>query len=145
MGSDIESPWRMVVQIAFAQKGSEMNHEPLDRSINLSYVELPVMISYNINRLRLALGIAPAVLVGAKVLDGDELNTPLTENHKRFDALPICAELRYRLATHLCLEARYENSMLSITKENSTGTFRIWRKNTGTFNRLITFGIAYQL
>ena len=67
LGSDLDSPWRMVVEVAFTNKGSHV--EAYDRDLSASYIELPIMMSYNAmeNRLRVAAGIAPAVLVGASV------------------------------------------------------------------------------
>lgn len=146
LSRDTESPWRMVVELAFAQKGSEVNRSDFRRSINLSYVEVPLMLSYNTmnNRLRLAAGVAPAVLVRAAVNDDGIENTALQDNYRKTDLLPLTATARYRFTDHLCLEGRYESSMLSISKEEGQGTYRILRSNKGTFSRVITIGLAWQ-
>lgn len=146
LGRDTESPWRMVVELAFAQKGSEINGDSFLRSIDLSYVELPLMLSYNCmkNRLRVAAGVAPAVLVDASVSDDDIENSALQDNYRRVDLLPLTAMVRYRFAERLCLEALYESSMVSISKQEGQGTYRLFRSNKGTFSRVICFGLAWQ-
>ena len=58
--------------------------------------------------------------------------------------LPLTLMARSYLTNHLFVEVRYQNSMLSVTKENATGTFRIFRSNTGAFHRLVTFGLGWQ-
>ena len=146
LGSDIDSPWRMVVELAFTQKGSVTGDETFNRDISLSYVELPLMMSYNLieGRLRLALGIAPAVLVGARVTDDGADNQPLADTYKAVDLLPLTAAVRYLFTDHLGIEGRYENSMLSVSDNQGSGTYRIVRDNKGTFSRLITIGLTYK-
>lgn len=138
------APLRLVVELAYAQKGSHIGST--DGEIALQYVEMPVMLAYELmdSRLRFSAGVAPAVLVGANVTFGGVTDPNHSANYNRFDALPLTAALRYRFADHLCLEARYQNSMLSVTRENGSGTYRIFRSNIGSFNRLLTFGLAWQ-
>ncbi len=140
---DVRSPWRMVVELAYTNKGSHI--EEYDRNLSASYIELPIMISYNFldNRMRVAAGVAPAVLVGSKVTNYGAEDIPSQENFTAFDWLPITVGLRYRLFDHLGIEARYQNSLLSITKENGSGTYRIFKDNKGCFSRLVSFVLTY--
>ena len=140
---DVQSPWRMVVELAFTNKGSHI--EDYDRKLSASYIELPIMISYNFldNRMRVAAGVAPAVLVGSKVTNYGAEDIPSQENFTAFDWLPITVGLRYRFFDHLGIEARYQNSLLSITKENGSGTYRIFKDNKGCFSRLVSFALTY--
>lgn len=145
MGSDFSSPWRMVIELAYTHKGSYI--EASDRTLRANYIEIPVMLSFNAldNRLRIAAGVAPGVLVGAKVTSpGDVIDQPSTDNFKKMDLLPLTASVRYRIGNHIGIEGRYQNSMFSITKENATGTYRIWRDNKGAFSRLLSIGLFYQ-
>lgn len=145
LAADINSPWRMVVELAYTHKGSYI--EASDRTLMANYIEIPIMLSYNAldNHLRIAGGVAPGILANAKVTSpGDVIDQPSTDNFKRFDLLPLTASIRYRFGNHLGIEGRYQNSMLSITKENATGTYRIWRDNKGAFSRLLTIGLFYQ-
>ena len=140
LGED-ESPWRLVVELAYAQKGSSIQHN--NGRISLQYVEVPVMLSFNMldNRLRLAAGVAPAVLVGAKV-EFDGIEQPAqAEKYKRTDLLQLTADGSYRFTNHLMVEGRYQNSLLTVY--DGPGPYRIWTSNHGAFNRLLTFGIAY--
>jgi len=140
---DVRSPWRMVVELAYTNKGSHI--EEYDRNLSASYIELPIMISYNFldNRMRIAAGVAPAVLVGSKVTNYGAEDIPSQENFTAFDWFPITVGLRYRLFDHLGIEARYQNSLLSITKENGSGTYRIFKDNKGCFSRLVSFVLTY--
>ena len=144
LSADASSPLRMVVELAYAQKGSYVAQ--IDRNIYVDYVEMPLMLSYRLldDRLRLAAGVAPAVLVHAEVTDAGVDNPVSVQNYRRFDALPLVASVRYLVGGHFAVEARWEDSMVSITKENGSGTYRLWRENRGAFNRLVTLGLAYQ-
>ena len=140
-----DGSFRFVVELGLTQKGSRINSSSLDRTISLFYVEVPLMLAYDMldgNKLRAAVGVAPAILARANVkTDGvyDELHS---HNYKRMDALPICVSLRYKITDHLGIDVRYYNSMLNIAKENGIGTYRIFRSNKGQFNRLLQAGIT---
>ena len=142
LGDDVQSPWRVEVELAYTQKGSRIQHN--DGNISLQYVEVPVMLSYCMleNRLRIAAGVAPAVLVGARVtFDGIEDPAHATK-YKRMDWMPLTMAVGYRFTEHVMAEARYQNSLLS--DFDGAGTYRIWTSNHGAFNRLVTIGVAYQ-
>lgn len=140
---DVQSPWRMVVELAFTNKGSHI--EDYDRKLSASYIEIPVMISYNCfdNRLRVAAGVAPAVLIGSRVTNYGTEDIPAQENFTAFDWLPLTIGLRFRVFDHLGVEVRYQNSFLSITKENGSGTYRLFKDNKGAFSRLVSFALTY--
>ena len=144
-GWDERTPWRMVVELAFTQKGSTVNADGWQRRISLNYVELPVMMSYTMlaNRLRIGAGVAPAILVGAKVLDNGVNNPAQEDNYRRFDRLPVLLSARYLFTDNLAVEARFSTSLLSITEQNATGTYRIFKDNKGAFNRTVSLGLAY--
>ncbi len=136
---------RFVVELGLTQKGSRISSSSLDRTISLFYVEVPLMLAYDMfegNKFRAGVGIAPAVLASANVkTDGvyDELHS---QNYKRIDALPICVSVRYKITDHFGVDVRYYNSMLNTAKENGIGTYRIFRSNKGQFNRLLQAGIT---
>ena len=140
LGSDVHSPWRMVVELAFTNKGSFI--KDYDYTYSVSYIELPLMLCYSAmdTRLRLAAGVAPALRVAATASYGDQL---AADNFTAVDWLPLTASVSYRFSDHLGIEGRYQNSMLSITKQNGSGTYRIFRSNTGCFHNLVTVGLTY--
>ncbi len=145
-GWDERTPWRMVVELAFTQKGARIVREDFQRTISLNYVELPIMLSYTLldQRLRLAAGVAPAVQVGASVLDyGGEHNVAHEQNYKRMDYLPVLLSARYLFTENLGFELRFQTSMLSITEQNAHPAYRIVTSNTGSFNRAISAGLSY--
>ena len=136
--------WRFLVELGLTQKGARINNASLDRSISLLYVELPLMLAYDLmeGKLRLGAGVAPAILAHASVkTDGanDELQA---QNYKRLDALPVCLSAALRLNQRLGLDLHWYNSLLNTVVENGTGTYRIWRSNKGQFNRLLQLGLT---
>lgn len=141
---DADGTWRPVVELAYTQKGSYIGQ--YDRRLSADYVEVALMMSYNCldERLRVAAGVAPAVLVRSSVTNGGSVDQLATDNFTPIDWLPFTFTASYRFTNHLCLEARWQNSMLSVTKENASGTYRIFRSNKGAFHRLVTFGLAYR-
>jgi hypothetical protein len=142
LGSDLQSPWRLEVELAYTQKGSRIQHN--DGNISLQYVEMPVMLLYSMleNRLRIAAGVAPAVLVGAKVTFYGAEDPGQAAKYKRMDWMPLTLAVGYRFTEHIGAEIRYQNSLLS--DSDGAGAYRIWRSNHGEFNRLVTLGVAYQ-
>lgn len=145
LGQDANSPWRMVIEMAYTQKGSNINNDLLKRTITLNYVELPLMMNYTMldGTLRLAAGVAPAVLVGARVSDGGEQNVAQEENFRRFDWCPLTVSARYLFSYSIAVEARFQTSMLSVVDQAASGTYRLFRDNRGAFNRTVSIGLTY--
>lgn len=144
-GWDERTPWRMVVELAFVQKGSNIQNDVLERRITLNYVELPLMMSYTLldGNLRLAAGVAPAIEVGARVMDAGAENAIQEDNYKRFDWCPLTFTARYLFSYNIAVEARFQTSMLSIVDEAASGTYRLFKDNKGAFNRNLYIGLAY--
>ena len=137
--------WRFCVEIGLSQKGSRIVNSSMDRNISLLYVEVPLLIAYDLlenHNLRIGVGMAPAILAKSKVTTDKTIDNQQSNNYKRFDALPLMASIRYRFTDHFGLQVRYCNSMLNTAKENGSGTYRIFRSNKGQFNRLIQAGIT---
>lgn len=144
LGEDARSPWRMVVELAYSQKGSYINST--NGEISLQYVELPLLLSYNSmeGRLRIAAGVAPAVKVGTYVAFYKEESPNHEALYRSFDALPATVSVSYMLSRHIGIEGRWQTSLLSITDGTSSGIYRIFRSNKGTFNRLLTASLIYR-
>ena len=144
-GWDERTPWRMVVELAFSQKGSRISNNFLERTISLNYVEIPVMMSYTMldRRLRLAAGVAPAVLVGARVNDAGARNEAVEGVFKNFDWCPVTLAARYIFTDNFAVEARFQTSLLSASEPTAGSAYRIFRDNKGCFNRMIALGLAY--
>ena len=140
-----DGSWRFVVELGLTQKGSRIDNSSLDRHISLLYVEVPIMLAYDLldgNKLRIGVGIAPAILAKAKVTTDNAYDALQSDNYKRMDVLPICASIRYKFTEHIGADFRYYNSMLNTAIENGSGTYRIFRSNKGQFNRLIEAGLT---
>ncbi len=136
---------RFAVEIGLSQKGSHIENSGLERTISLLYVEVPLMLAFDLTEqrsLRVSAGIAPAILAKANVTTDGAHDALQSDNYKRLDAIPLCIGLRYRFTNHIGIDARWYNSMLNIAEENGSGTYRIFRSNKGQFNRLIQAGIT---
>lgn len=145
---DPDNGWRMLVGISLTNKGSVVSN--LNRNISLTYVEVPLLLTYNFGEydergLRVGVGIAPAILAKASVKDNNVDNIHQSENFKKIDAVPVCIDVQYRFNSHWGVNLDYYNSMLSVTKENGEGTYRIFRSNKGAFNRLVSIGVSFRM
>lgn len=143
LSADVDSPWRMAVELAYTQKGARFDSGSGHTA--LQYIEVPLLLTYNTSsgRLRVGVGVAPAVKVGVKVTH-DGMPQPSTEElYRSVDWMPLTAMARYRFTDHLCLEGRYQHSIVSVF--NGAGPYLLFHSNSGAFNRLITLGLAYQL
>lgn len=137
--------WRFVVELGLAQKGSRIDNNNIDRHISLTYVEVPLMVAYDFmerQQLRIAAGVAPAILAKSNVTTDGSHDQLQSDNYKRLDLLPLCISLRYRFTDTFGFDIRLYNSLLNIANENGTGTYRIFRSNKGQFNRLIQAGLT---
>jgi len=137
--------WRFVVELGLTQKGSRIDNNNIDRHISLTYVEVPLMVAYDFmerQQLRIAAGVAPAILAKSNVTTDGSHDQLQSDNYKRLDLLPLCISLRYRFTDTFGFDIRLYNSLLNIANENGTGTYRIFRSNKGQFNRLIQAGLT---
>lgn len=138
--------WRMLVGIGVSEKGAYV--KGLDRTISLTYIEMPLLLTYNIGTndgavIRLGAGVAPAVLGKTRAIESGTELPEVEQRYKKTDPLPFCADLQYRFPSHIGVGVRYYNSLLSVN-ETKNGAYRIVRKNSGAFNRLLSFCISYQ-
>ena len=139
LSSDVSSPWRMTVELAFTNKGSY--NKTYNTTLSASYIEIPLLLTYSgmENRLRIGAGVAPAVKVGESFTNGyagDNIFTTV-------DWLPLTFSVRYRFFEHLGIEARFQYSALSVTNDNSNGTYFLVRSNKGCFHNLASLGLTY--
>ena len=139
---DTESPWRMLVEVGVMQKGSRVPQ--IDRVIGLTYVELPLALTYKMSSFRIGAGVAPAFLAQANVTDGGVHSQVTEDNFRKIDRFPVFLDVQYRGGDHWGINVRAYNSMLSVVDEAATGTYRIFRSNMGVFNRNVTVGVSYR-
>ena len=140
---DLTTPWRMVVELAYTNKGSYVKKS--NQTISMSYIEIPILISYNTmeDRLRIAAGVAPAYCVRFQVSTAGVEETGWNLNANIFDLLPLTFSLRYRFADHLGIEGRYQYSALSVTRDTGAGTYFLFRSNKGCFHNLVSLSLTY--
>ena len=142
-----EGGFRMLVEIGVSEKGSLVSRR--NASFSALYIEVPLLLAYDVGvggsgALRLGAGVAPAILGKATVVEAGVRNQVQENNFRSLDALPLCLEAQYRFNDHFGIEARYYNSLLPVTKEASSGTYRLFRSNQGVFHRLISVGASYR-
>ena len=144
LGRNLESPWRMIVELGVTEKGANKNGTAI--KTNLLYVEMPIMASYSLfdSKLRIGAGIAPAILAKAKVTDAKMEDPVASKGYRRMDWLPLCLDVSYFFLRGLGVNFRINASMLSIMDHPSKGTYRIFRSNKGAFNNFISFNLQYR-
>ncbi|MBR1550569.1 MAG: PorT family protein [Bacteroidales bacterium] len=143
LGDDLASPWRMVVELAFTNKGSY--NKSYNTTLSVNYIEVPILLSYNLldNRLRLAAGVAPAVKIGSSFTDGGGSAIGGEDDFVAVDWLPLTVSARYRFTDHLGIEGRLQYSATSVTNDNVSGTYFLFRSNKGCFHNLVNIGLTY--
>ena len=104
------------------------------------------MIAYTTHSkvLRVSVGVAPALLVRSEVTDGGAESVADRDLFKTFDLLPLTISVRWLMGTNFGIEGRYQNSMLSVTNETASGTYRLFRDNKGCFHNMLSAGIFLQ-
>jgi len=144
LGKDLQSPWRMIVELGVTEKGANTNSTNV--KTNLLYVEIPIMASYSFldNNLRIGAGLAPAILAKAKVMDNKMEDPEAAKAYRRMDWLPLCIDITYFIAGHYGINFRFNASMLSIMDHPSKGTYRIVRTNKGAFNNYLSLNFEYR-
>lgn len=135
------SAFRFSVGLGITSKGSHISN--LNRSINLTYFEVPLMLCYSSTSLRIGAGFAPAFLAKSAVRDASMYNEVQSNNYRRMDILPFRAEAQYLFNDHWGLGVIFSSSLLNVAKE-PTGTYRIFRSNVGQFNRTLSASIVYR-
>lgn len=135
------SDFRMLIEVGVCQKGSTI--KSLNRTITATYIEVPILLTYNWPNLRLGAGVAPAFLGKATVKTGGEETPSIEQIFRKMDILPVTVDALYRFGDHLGIEARWSTSLLPITTEASSGTYRLVRSNKGAFHRLVSLGVNY--
>ncbi|MBR1766327.1 MAG: outer membrane beta-barrel protein [Bacteroidales bacterium] len=143
LSSDSDSPWRMVVELAYTAKGSY--NKEYNTSLDAGYVELPLLLSYTTleRRLRIAAGVAPAVKVRARFKNGSDVDSHWDDFFSVVDWLPLTVTLRYLVTDHLGLEGRFQYSALSVADDAPSGTYFLLRSNKGLFHNLVNIGLTY--
>ena len=134
-----DSDFRFAVEVGVSQKGSHITYNGLDRRVATTYIEVPLMLCYNFNRLRIGAGIAPAFLGKAVVKDSGIPNDEIAKTFRRMDIAPFVTDIQYLFTDHLGIDARWYNSLLPVAEGNS---YRFNICNHGAFHRLLSIGVT---
>lgn len=138
----VAGPWYTMLEFNVTNKGSRI--QKIDRTISLTYVEVPLMLVCRPGSARfgVAAGMAPGILAKAEVVDAGVYNSSQSGNYRRFDLLPLCVGADYRFSDRWAAYARFTMSTINISKTRA-GTYFLSRKNVGQFNRYIAAGLSY--
>ncbi len=142
LSKDSRNPFRMIVELNYSGKGSYVKQ--IDRTIDLSYVEIPLMLGYNAGSFRLAAGFAPAILIKSHVEDHNVFDPIQSDNYRKWDRLPFLLDFQYKTTDHLWLGVRFQTSLLTIARQSGSGTYRISRSNMGQFHKLLSLSVGYK-
>lgn len=131
-------------EINFIQKGSykaPKNEDPTKYSLNLNYVELPILYKFRPigNRLTIEVGAYAGLLLSYTERSeiGDiNLNVPF----KKYD-IGVLAGLNYHFNKGLQLNFRAEQSVVPVRNHQGNAVFRI---NRGQYNTSLCLSLRYE-
>ena len=131
------------MEMTFIQKGSnnpKMNENSIS-DINLSYVEIPLLLKYHqSNTIAIEGGFETAFLISSS--DNDIYGKISTTNTREFNTtdIGIFIGLDYSISPRLILNGRISNSILPIRAHTSGAAFQL---NKGQYNSVLSFALHY--
>jgi hypothetical protein len=131
------------MEMTFIQKGSNnpnMNENNYS-DINLSYVEIPLLVKYQQSRsIAIEGGVEAAFLISASVNDiYGQVPTNSTREFNTTD-ISIFIGMDYYINPKLILNSRISNSIIPIRAHASGATFKL---NKGQYNSVLSFSLHY--
>ncbi len=154
-----DSKWNALFEINYIQKGSRKLPHP-DKGdyslykLNLNYVEVPVLLSYDFrttdtllglkNKFSLEFGLAFAVLVGSFEEDTYGQLPGATPFQKK--DISVLAGIRYNLTKNIIFNIRTEYSALPVRKGGTSTYYQNWTYKfikPGYYNNLLCFVFHY--
>lgn len=130
--------WVFLIEIKYIQKGSlkTFKEDPLANfRISLSYVELPLLLNYNLNeKITFGGGFSYGHLLSAQVDDAGGTIGQDHLNYRKSD-INLISQFKYHINEHLWADIKFAYSLGSIKDEYYN---RQW-------NNLFAFGIGYEL
>ena len=133
------------MEMTFIQKGSnnpKMNENGIT-DINLSYVEVPLLLKYQqSSTITVEGGIETAFLISSS--DNDiygQLSSNKTREFNTTD-IGVFIGVDYSINPRLVLNSRISNSILPIRSHASGSTFQL---NKGQYNSVLSFALHYHL
>ena len=131
------------MEMTFIQKGS--NNPNMNKNnysdINLSYVEIPLLVKYQQSRsIAIEGGVEAAFLISASVNDiYGQVPTNSTREFNTTD-ISIFIGIDYYINPKLILNSRISNSIIPIRSHASGATFKL---NKGQYNSVLSFSLHY--
>ena len=131
------------MEMTYIQKGSDnpkMNENSIS-DINLSYVEIPLLLKYQqSNTIAIEGGFETAFLISSS--DNDIYGKISATNTREFNTtdIGIFIGLDYSIGARLRLNSRISNSILPIRAHASGATFQL---NKGQYNSVLSFTLHY--
>lgn len=139
--------WSASLKFRYMWKGSyatsgKGEHQHLDYSLSLHYLELPLLAEYTFKRRwRLGLGLSAAYLMYAK--ERNAYGDFLLEGDRKPSAFELAgqASAAYLINAHWAVEAGFSYSALPFRGRLNDVTSPV---HSGQYNRVITLSVAYR-
>ncbi|MDO8898994.1 MAG: porin family protein [Bacteroidales bacterium] len=135
------------MELAYIQKGSAQSENPDNPQgfqflRRLNYIELPLLLQYQLKPLLLEVGVSADFLAGTY----EEINYQFNEQPDvwRKSTLNTVLGVKYMIGNNLMINIRTTNSINSIRKNTVPLNVRRYTKTYGEYNDVITFGLSYQ-
>jgi hypothetical protein len=130
----------LIPELQFSQRGANVN----GTRINLNYLELPILISYKLNKqLRIELGPTVGYKISAVAKGGGSSNNVDAIWDKNFD-LGIAPGIRFYVSEKVSIIGRYYYGISPASEVNYLDMNANPTK-ISTYNRTIQLGVGYRL
>lgn len=148
LNRELSQKWLLEMQMIYIQKGSRKypdikNGDNTRYSLNLNYIEIPLIVKYNIKNFSLLLGISNGVLFRQYV--GNEFgayppNTTATAPFNKWE-LSYNAGASYSINKHFEIEGKINHSILPVRINRP---FELHWVDKGQFNDLLVWVLKYK-
>ncbi|KAA3650750.1 MAG: PorT family protein [Bacteroidetes bacterium] len=145
--TDVSEKINLQFEINYSQKGSRKNPDTENGDtefflLRLNYMEVPIMIRWKLNRLKLEAGVYYSRLISEHIEDEiGVFSIPENLNQFKNNDLGGLVGLNYHLSDHIIMNWRYSNSFIPVRDFDSGASFRF---NSGMFHSYLSFNIRYE-
>lgn len=144
---DVSEDINLQFEINYSQKGSRKNPDTENGDtefflLRLDYVEVPVMIRWKLNRLKIEAGLYYGRLINEYIED-ENGTFSIPENLNQFKEFDLGGlfGLNYHLSDHFIMNWRYSNSFIPVRDFDSGASYRF---NSGMLISYLSFSIRYE-
>ena len=144
---DVSEKVNLQFEINYSEKGSRRNPDTENGDVEffllrLNYVEIPIMVRWNLNKFRFELGGYYSRLIHEYLEDENgPFSIPEQLNQFKPHDFGGLVGINFNFTEHLIMNWRYNNSFIPVRDFDSGGKFRF---NSGMFHSYIGVSLRYE-